>query len=230
MEHGFTWFGAIPGLNKLPIHIVTAVFTLVLLMIAVMRASKSLKRSAEPAIPDGKLSFRNIFELIIEYVLGMMENIIGHNYHKYLPLVGALFIYILFCNLLGLVPGFLPATDNINTNGGCALVVFLMYNYYGIKEHGVKYLKQFTGPVWYLAPIMLLVEIMSHLFRPCSLSIRLFGNMFGDHTVIAIFSDLTKLVIPVVFLCLGILVCVIQALVFSLLTAVYIGLAVSHDH
>jgi F-type H+-transporting ATPase subunit a len=109
-------------------------------------------------------------------------------------------------------------------------MVFLVYNYFGFKEHGISYLKQFAGPVLWLAPLMFVIELLSHLFRPMSLSIRLFGNMFGDHMVLSIFSGLVPLIVPIIFMILGIVVSLIQAFVFSALSSVYIALAVSHEH
>jgi F-type H+-transporting ATPase subunit a len=161
---------------------------------------------------------------------GQLRAIIGPTGDKYITLIGGLFIFIFFCNIIAIVPGFVPATDNLNTNLAMSLMVFVVYNYYGFKEHGISYLKQFAGPILWLAPLMFLIELLSHLFRPMSLSIRLFGNMFGDHMVLGIFSDLVPLVIPVIFMILGIVVSTIQAFVFAVLTTVYIALAVSHDH
>jgi F-type H+-transporting ATPase subunit a len=139
-------------------------------------------------------------------------------------------LFILSCNLIGLVPGFTPPTDSFNTTVGLGAVSFLVYNYFGIREHGAKYVKQFIGPVALLAPLMLIVELFSHMFRPLSLAIRLYGNMFADHLVLGIFTDLTKLVIPVAFYALGAFVCLVQAFVFTLLSMVYVALAVSHEH
>jgi F-type H+-transporting ATPase subunit a len=180
--------------------------------------------------PSFLLSPQNFFELVIQATVNIMKDIIGHHAEKYLPLIGSLFVFILFCNLLGLIPGFLPPTSNLYTNGACAIIVFLYYNYQGFKEHGIKYLKHFAGPLIYLAPLMFVIEIISHLFRPFSLMVRLYGNISGDHAVLTIFSGLVPLVVPVIFLVLGLMVALIQAFVFATLSTVYIGLAVSHEH
>jgi F-type H+-transporting ATPase subunit a len=120
----------------------------------------------------------------------------------------------------------LPPTDNINTNIPCAIIVFLYYNFVGIREQGfIKYFKHFAGPIIWLAPLMFSIELISHLVRPLSLSVRLFGNITGDHMVLGIFSQLTPLVVPVIFLFLALFVAFIQAFVFSLLSTVYIALA-----
>lgn len=240
MEHSFTWFSVIPlGWTKNfspwikgePGHVVTAIFVLFLLFLIGKKINKNIKSSDDPIIPDEGVNTRNTFELVLETVLNLMKNVIGGpNSEKYLPLIGSLFVYIFICNILGLIPGFLPPTDNINTNAGCSILVFIMYNYYGFKEHGIKYLKQFAGPVLWLAPLMFVIELISHAFRPFSLAVRLFGNIFGDHLVLAIFSDLVPLGIPIIFLILGLAVSLIQAFVFSLLSMVYISLAISHEH
>jgi F-type H+-transporting ATPase subunit a len=149
---------------------------------------------------------------------------------------------------MGLLPGFAPPTGNLNTTLGLALVSFVGYNVIGVREQGMGYLKHFIGPMTSLpgqglvsklafAPVLLIsvvffliLELFSHAFRPVSLSLRLFGNMMGDHEVIGAFIGLTKLVIPVAFYAMGTLVSVIQAFVFTLLSMIYVALTVSHGH
>lgn len=228
MEHAFTWFSLL--FPEHLSHVVTAIFVVILLAVLSLRARKALERSPDPLIPDPRPNITNILEVAVEAVMGLMRNIISPHSERYLPLIGTLFLYIFTCNILGVIPGFLPPTDNINTNAACALTVFAMYNYYGFREHGIKYLKQFTGPIFWLAPLMFFIELFSHLFRPFSLSVRLFGNIFGDHLVLSIFSGLVPLIVPIAFMILGIAVSLIQAFVFSLLSSVYIALAVSHEH
>jgi len=131
---------------------------------------------------------------------------------------------------LGLIPGFLPPTDNINTNLAIALTVFVYYHIMGIKAHGVKnYLKHFMGPILWLGPLMIVIELIGHCVRPISLSLRLFGNITGDHLVLGIFSGLVPILVPVVFMALGLFVSFIQAFVFSLLSMIYINLATAHE-
>ena len=230
MEHGFMWFSITPLADKIPIHVFHALLVLLFLLVISWRINRSIKKAADPLVPETRLSSRNIFEMVVQGVSEQLRNIIGPDGDKYLPLIGGLFIFIFLNNIIGIIPGFTPATGCTSTNLGMGLTVFIIYNYYGFKEHGFGYLKQFAGPVLALAPLMFAIEVVSHVFRPLSLSIRLFGNMHGDHMVLGIFSDLTPLVVPVIFMILGILVSTIQAFVFSLLSAVYIGLAVSHDH
>lgn len=230
MEHGFSWIGAIPGLGRLPNHSVTATLVAILVVLLASAARKGLDASAQPLVPDGRFTPREIFEIITTFVNGMAEGLMGHHGRQYVPLLAAFFTFILFSNLIGLLPGFTPPTDNFATTFGLGLVSFLAYNYYGFREHGVSYLKHFMGPVIWLAPLMIVVEVLSHVFRPISLAIRLFGNMFADHLVLGIFTDLTKVLIPVAFYVLGAFVSVVQAFVFTALCMVYIASAVAHDH
>jgi F-type H+-transporting ATPase subunit a len=148
---------------------------------------------------------------------------------KYFPLIGTLVFFILFNNLIGLVPGFVPATDTLKTNLALSLLVFVMTHVYGVAEHGLPYFKHFAGPLWYLAPLMIPIEIISHIARPVSLALRLMGNIFADHKVVMSFFMLVPILVPLPFLVLGILVCTVQTLVFSLLTMVYIDMAVAHE-
>jgi F-type H+-transporting ATPase subunit a len=169
-------------------------------------------------------------EFLVEIVVGLSDSIIGKKGRKYVPLFGSLFLFILIANFFGLIPGIVPPTSSFFVNLGMGLVVFVAYNYFGVRENGAHYFKQFMGPMLLLAPLFILIEFFSHIFRPISLSIRLFGNMFGDHLVLEIFSNLTKLVIPVAFYILGSLVSVIQAAVFTILSVIYVAMAISHEH
>ncbi len=212
------------------LHVATSAFIGLALTLASVLAWRRLRRTDDNVIPSRKFAFATIFEITVEALLRLMEDIIGPKARRYLPLIGSLFIYILCCDLIGVVPGFVPPTSNINTNVACAVCVFLYYNYVGIKEQGfVDYLKHMSGPIIWLAPLMLTIELTSHLVRPISLSVRLFGNMVGDHVVLEIFSGLVPLFVPIAFMGLTIFVAFIQAFVFSLLSIVYIGLATQKE-
>jgi F-type H+-transporting ATPase subunit a len=230
MEHGFSWYAITPFAGLIPMHVFHALLVLLILILLSWRIHSSLRKARDPLIPETRFSARNVLEIVVQATYNQLRSIIGPTGDNYITLVGGLFIFIFFCNIIAIVPGFAPATDNLNTNLAMAVIVFLVYNYYGFKEHGLAYFKQFAGPILWLAPLMFLIELLSHLFRPMSLSIRLFGNMFGDHMVLGIFSDLVPLVVPVIFMILGIVVSMIQAFVFAVLTTVYIALAVSHEH
>lgn len=244
----FSWLGLVPGighredgLNLVPFahSCLVVVLLLIVALIARVTLMKKLNSGDERAalVPEANLRPRNFFELLTEFVYGLCKQELGKDAARFFPLIGTLFIYILCCNLMGLVPGFIPATAEINTNIGMAVCVFLVYNVTGLIKNGPGYLKHFLGPVLWLAPLMFVIEVVGHIARPVSLSVRLFGNMFGDHTVLAIFmndlpaatSPVLAFGIPVIFLGLGTFVCVVQAFVFTLLSIVYISLASAHE-
>jgi F-type H+-transporting ATPase subunit a len=158
------------------------------------------------------------------------ENV-GNHGPQYLTMFGTLFIFILFSNLIGVIPGLESPTQVPFVPAGCAMIVFLYYNYLGIRENGVgKYLAHFAGDTPALAPLMIPIEIISHLARPMSLTIRLFANMFAGDKVTMVFLSLTYLVLPAVFMGLHVFVGFLQAYIFALLTMVYVGGAVAHGH
>jgi len=191
------------------------------------------KGGAAQYVPDGALTPRNMWELLTEGLEGLLTSILGkHDARTFFGLLAGLFTYILACNLMGVLPGLLPPTDNVNTNFAMALVVLVVFNGVGIMRQGpVAYFKHLLGPVWWLAPLLFVVEALGlFLVRPVSLSLRLTGNIFGDHMVFGIMSELTHgIVIPFIFLGLGIFVSFIQALVFTLLSSVYIAVAATHE-
>lgn len=231
MAHPFTWLSILPFVqdHRIPEHSVAAILvTLALLAFGLVMRSKLSNVDAAMQPEDG-VTARNVGEQFVDMISGIAEGVIGHHYERYVPLLATFFVFILLSNLLGLIPGFSPPTSNVNTTFALGIVSFLAYNYYGLREGGLKYLKHFMGPMLVLAPLMVLIELMSHSFRPLSLGIRLFANMFADHELITIFTGLTKIGVPVLFYFLGLLVCVVQAFVFTMLTAVYISLAVSHE-
>jgi F-type H+-transporting ATPase subunit a len=234
MEHPFTWHTFLLSffhqLDFLPEPTFMALVVILIVLALAFGFRRAVLNAVDPAVPDDRLGSRNIMELSVELVVSLSDSIIGKKGRKYVPLFGSLFIFILASNLLGLVPGFTPPTSFFFSNLALGLVVFVAYHYYGVRENGVHYFKQFLGPMILLAPLFILIELASHLFRPISLSIRLFGNMFGDHLVLEIFTGLTKFVIPVLFYILGTLVSVIQAAVFTILSIIYVAMAISHEH
>jgi F-type H+-transporting ATPase subunit a len=192
-------------------------------------------------VPPPRFSLRTFVEMFLDAVMGLMEQVMGpKNARRFLPLIGSLAFFIFFSNLLALIPGLLPPTSMLKTNVALALCVFLMTHVYGVKEHGLKYFKHFAGPhipapwyakplTWILALLMIVIEIISHVARPVSLSLRLMGNMAADHKVVFAFFVLVPILVPVPFLLLGCLVVVVQTLVFCLLSMVYISMAVAHE-
>ncbi len=182
-------------------------------------------------VPSGRLSLGGMVESACDIVYGLARDVIGdHQFRTFLPLLFALFLFILVNNLSGLVPGFPPATESLNTNLAMGITVFLVYNFAGVKEHGGSYFKHFLGPIWWMSWLLLPIELISHFARPISLSLRLYGNLFGDHLVLSVFTGLAKVVIPSAFLFFGLLVACLQSFVFTLLSSIYISLSVSHDH
>lgn len=227
MEH-FTWFTLIPGINLLPDHTVAAAFVAVILIFLAMRANKQLGSAADPVVPDRTMTARNFMEIFVEQFAVLADGVIGPGGRKYAHVYGAFFLFILFSNFLGLLPGFSPPTSNLNVTLGLGLCSFVLFNYYGVKSQGVgPYLKHFMGPVLFVAPLIFVLEVIGAIIRPVTLGLRLAANMSADHLVIGIFTDLTKLLIPVVFYMLGALVCVLQAFVFTLLSMIYVSLAVA---
>jgi F-type H+-transporting ATPase subunit a len=193
-------------------------------------ARRSMQAAADPVIPDANLTLRNALEIFVEWFIGFIEGIIGHRGRRYLHVYATFFLFIVASNFIGMVPGFLPPTSNFNVTFALGVTSFVVYNYYGLRANGVQYLKHFLGPIWWLAVLMLPLELIDNLVRPFSLALRLFGNMTGDHVVLSIFTDLTKVGIPVLFYMLGSLVCLIQAFVFTILSVIYLSLAIeSHD-
>lgn len=175
-------------------------------------------------------TLQNIFESLIggleEFVVGMM----GEDGRLVFPLLIVLFLFILTQNLLGLVPACDAPTANVNTNAAMAICVFLYYNYWGIKRWGPKYIKHFMGPMWWLAPLMIPLEFISHIARPLSLTLRLFGNIYGEETVLILFFIMAPIVgtVPIYFLFL--LAKALQAFIFFMLTAIYLKGAMEHAH
>lgn len=184
-------------------------------------------------IPSG---LQNVMEVFADFFLTQSNSNIGHHYgDKFYPLLGTIFLYIMTCNLFGLIPGFESPTSNINTTASMALPVFIIYQFYGLKIHGAGYLKHFLGPIRSAAAIpfmifMFFLEIIGHLVRPITLSVRLFGNMMAKHLLLIILGILAPWIIPVAILGLGTLISFIQAYVFMLLTTLYLAGAVEEAH
>jgi F-type H+-transporting ATPase subunit a len=174
---------------------------------------------------------QNFFEVIIDGLESFMVSVSGPEGRFFFPFIATVFLYILVCNLIGLVPGFNSPTANLNTTLSMALCTFVYTHIIGIKFHGVKYVKHFLGPVWWLAPLMLPIELIGHFARVMSLSIRLFGNIFGKEMVLSIFFAMAGLYLaPLPILFLGLLVSFIQALVFTLLSIMYFVGSMEHAH
>jgi F-type H+-transporting ATPase subunit a len=211
-------------------HVLEALLVGLFLVFGAFAYKGAVAQRDNALVPPARFGLRNLFEMFCDGVLSTMEGVMGKkNAVKYLPFIGSLAFFIFFCNALALLPGFAPPTDTLKTNLALAFLVFLATHYFGVKEHGLKYFKHFLGPIPWLAPLMLPIELISHIARPMSLSMRLMGNMASDHKVVATFTTLVPLLVPVPFLVLGTLVVIVQTLVFCLLSMVYISMAVAHE-
>jgi F-type H+-transporting ATPase subunit a len=226
----FNWTQLIPGVGHHYIHVATLLIVSGLLILVGFRARAALGTGETAIAPVGKLSARGFFEMITDMIGGLAEQVIGHHGRAFAPYFAALFTFIVVNNFVGLIPGMTPATDNFNTTFAFGIFSFLAYNVIGLKEGGIGYLKHFLGPVIWLAPLMLIIEIISHIIRPLTLGLRLANVMTGDHTVLTVFLGLFPVGPAIPFYLLGMMVCVIQAFVFTLLSMVYISLATAHDH
>lgn len=210
-------------------HYVSYSFLVSIILIAVAL----LVRSSLALVPKG---VQNFLEVITSMLYQLAEDNIGHKWSRQLfPLIGTVGIYILLCNLMGLIPGFTAPTSNINTTASLAVPVFLATHYYGIRVHGIKYLNHFLGPIRSLAalPLMIMmffIELIGHIARPLTLSVRLFGNMVSKHLILLVLAILAPAIVPTAILGLGVLVSVVQAFVFVLLTTLYLAGAVEEAH
>ena len=222
----FDWLEPFVATNR-----ATVVLNVVLVGVVVLLIQREMRRD-DSVIPSERLTVRNFFELLLEGIVGQMRTTIGPEWHRFAPVVGTLGLFILISNLLGLVPGLTGPTSFIETNLAWALLSFVTYNMAGIQHHGFGYVKQFLGPVPWLAPLMFPIELISHLSRIMSLTVRLTANMFADHTLVAIFLSfpLVQIFVPWLMMGLGLFVAFLQAFIFAYLTTVYIGMALQEEH
>jgi F-type H+-transporting ATPase subunit a len=208
--------------HYIPAHVTYTLFVFAILALLSVLATRRL------AIYPGQT--QNVMEVILGGIDSLLNEIMGHNGRKFFPLVATIGLFILFSNLLGVIPGFESPTSNINTNAAMAIIVFLSTHVVGLKEHGLKYFKQFLGPVWWLIPLMLPIEVISHISRPLSLTFRLFGNIKGEDIVLLVVLFLVPWFVPLPVFILMIFTSLVQTLVFMLLTMMYIAGAMEEGH
>ena len=208
--------------------------SLIIILVLIWLAAEvrsTYKKLDESVVPDDTLTLRTFFEAFFGYFYGMARDVMGPvNAKRYFPLIGGSAAFIFFSNAIALVPGFNPPTSSLNVTLGCALLVFLAFNFWGIKENGWGYIAHMAGPKWYLAWLILPIELISTCVRLVTLSIRLMVNIAVDHLLASIFLGLVALFVPIPLMFLGIIVIVVQTLVFCLLSCIYIGLATEHAH
>jgi F-type H+-transporting ATPase subunit a len=199
-----------------------------LLVVALLMAVFAFLRTRLSVTNPGKL--QNTAEMFYGFVSGQAEDQVGHAGKRYLTYFGTIAIFVLASNLIGLIPVLESPTMNAPVTLGCAMATFVYYHLMGISANGFKYILQFMGPKWWMAFLMFPIEIVSHLARPLSLTIRLYANMFAGEQVTLVFLSLTYLAVPAVFMGLHVFVAVVQAYIFMLLTMSYVGASVSHGH
>jgi F-type H+-transporting ATPase subunit a len=214
-----------------PTHPITTTFTLELIVFAALVLFFIVARISLSVEKPG--STQHLAELIHEFVSGQADQVMGHGYEPFMPVVTCLLIFILSCNLMGLLPNIETPTANPVVPLGLALFTFIYYNWNGLRAQGpIGYAKHFMGPVWWIAPLMVPIEIISHFARILSLTVRLFANMLASDMITIIFFSMIPLALPLVGLGLHLFVAVIQAYIFMLLTMIYLGEATAHaeDH
>ncbi len=218
----FEWIGLDHFAHSYP-HVIYSWVVMIVLIVLGSLAARKLN-----LVPAGA---QNFFEVVVSGIEDFMVDITGDEGRWFFPVVATIFIYILTCNLVGLIPGFFPPTASLNTTASCAITVFVFTHYIGIKYHGAKYIKHFLGPIWWMIPIIFPIEVIAHFARVLSLSFRLFGNMMGHELVLAILFFLAgAFFAPLPIMALGIFVALVQAFVFFLLSIIYFTGAMEHAH
>lgn len=206
----------------IPVQTTYMLFLAIILCLLSFLATRRLE-----VYPGG---LQNVMEAIIGGFDSLVTDTMGHEGRRFFPLIATIGLFILTANLIGIIPGFESPTANINTNASMALVVFFSTHVVGVKTHGIKYFKQFLGPVWWLIPLMMPIEIISHLSRVLSLTFRLFGNIKGEDIVLAVVLGLVPYLVPLPVFILMIFTSIVQTLVFMLLSMMYIGGALEEGH
>jgi F-type H+-transporting ATPase subunit a len=202
---------------------------LILIVIGVLGRAR-LRRLDDAVVPESRLSLATVVELFLGYFYDLAKSIMGpERAKKYFPVIGTSACFVFLSNLLALVPGAPVPTTHLGVTLGCALVVFILFNIYGLKENGLAYIKHLAGPAPVMAPLMFVIELISLCVRPLTLALRLMLNMAVDHLIVGIFAGLVAVLVPLPFMLLGCLVIIVQTLVFTMLTCVYIGLATEHE-
>jgi F-type H+-transporting ATPase subunit a len=214
-----------------PVVVQATALAMFILAIAGVLVQRQIAATNGGVLPDEGVTVRNVFEVIIENLAQIAKDNLGEeHYRTYFPVVGSIFFFILISNLLGLVPAFGGATSYVETTVAWAVISVVLAEAVGIKQHGVHYVKHFLGPIWWLAPFFFILEVPLHLARIVTLAIRLLANMFADHTIVAVWISLVPILIPAIFMGLGMVIAFLQAFVFSLLTMVYIGQSLEEAH
>ena len=208
-----------------------ALLVAIIVLLVAVRVNSRLSRTDEALIPEQELTLRTFMEAFLGYFYDLAKSVMdAERAKRYFPLIGTSAIFVFFSNVMALIPGMPIATSSLNITLGCALVVFILFNAYGIAANGWSYVAHLAGPAWYLAPLVFPIELISLCVRPITLAVRLMINMTADHMMLGLFLSLIALLVPVPVMLLGALVVVVQTLVFTLLVCIYVGLATEHEH
>jgi len=226
---GHTMFGKPVDAHKAE-PLVASTFVVLVVIALGLVTRRQINNHDKSVIPDDKLTLRTFMEVFIGVFYDTVKDVMGaHKADRYFPLIGTLALFIFFSNVLGMIPGFLPPTSSWNLTLACAGIVFVAFNYWGIKENGLGYFKHMLGPAWYLWWLIFPIEVISLCIRRLTLSVRLMLNMSVDHLLLSIFLGLFMFLLPIPVMILGTLVVVVQTYVFCLLTSIYIALATEHE-
>ncbi len=221
-HHPVTWHNFEPLTASLMIALI--------LVLAGLAVRSRLGKADAAVVPDESLTLRTFVKVFLDYFYTLAKDVMdAKRAKKYFPLIATSACFVFCANVMALLPGFPIATTSLSITLGSALVVFILFNIYGLKENGFGYIKHLAGPVWYLAPLVFPIELISLFVRPITLALRLMLNMSVDHLLLAIFMGFLTILVPIPVMILGCIVVLVQTLVFTLLTCIYIGLATEHE-
>ncbi|HVJ17864.1 MAG TPA: F0F1 ATP synthase subunit A [Polyangiaceae bacterium] len=207
-----------------------SIMVILIVLAVAWRVRSRLQKTEEAIIPEEDLTLRTFMEAFLAYFYDLAKSVMdAERAKKYFPLIGTAAVFVFFSNVMALIPGMPIATSNLNVTAGCALVVFVLFNLYGLATNGWSYIAHLAGPAWYLMPLVFPIELISLCVRPVTLAVRLMINMTADHLMLGLFLSLIGLLVPVPVMLLGVIVVVVQTLVFTLLTCIYVGLATEHE-
>ena len=231
MQHSVNFLELIGG-GRIPEVLIGTWIVMGILIVFGFIARASLAAASDPVVPEEGISSRSVAEVFVESFDTFCHDVLEtHHYRQWVPFFGSLFVFILAANFFGLIPGMEPPTGDSDLTFGLGTIVFVYFIYQGLSHGAVSFLRnEIVGPVWWLFFLMIPINLADMAFRPFSLGIRLYANMFADHTVLSIFTGLTRLVVPLAFYALGSIVCIIQAIIFVVLAMSYVRLATSHSH
>jgi len=236
MENHYTYFHCLGLTDANTQKFITAVVVGVVLVAVGSKCATALAKRRKRlgavggVVPEDSITTAGVADLLVEGFVGFQDSVLGREGRKYLPITATVFFYTLILNLIGLIPGIPAATTSVWTTVPVALFIFLSFNFFGIREHGIgNYIKHFAGPIWWLAPLIFALEVMGIFLRILTLNLRLYWNVSADHVVLGVFTDLVPVLAPIVFYVLGTFVCFMQAFVPTILTMIYIMLATQHE-